>query len=200
MSFGFYSTYVGLWVLVILQTLVLFGILRQMLEMKQRLSELRADGGTRYLRIGSRAPDFSAVELRSGQRIRRSDLLGSKSILLFLSPACQTCDELATEVHGIYHKAEGRLLAVCQGSPDACEHFLRKHGVNIPVLLDPEKHVSDAFRIDGTPMAVLLDDEVRVRSYGYPKKGEDIEKIFQKPLEERPEAESIPEIPAAQAS
>jgi methylamine dehydrogenase accessory protein MauD len=197
MSFGFYSTYVGLWVLVILQTLVLFGLLRQMLEIKQRLSELRADGGTRYLRLGSRAPDFSAVELRSGQRVRRTDLLGHKSILLFLSPKCQTCDNLATEIHGIYHKADGRLLAVCQGEREECLRFMQGHGVNIPVLLDPDSTISEAFRIDGTPMAVLLDDEVRVRSYGYPKKGEDLEKIFERPLEERPESESISELPAA---
>lgn len=199
MSFGFYSTYVGLWVLVILQTLVLFGLLRQMLELKQRLSELRADGGTRYLRLGSRAPDFSAVELRSGQRFRRTDLLGHKSILLFLSPACKTCDNLATEIHGIYHKADGRLLAVCQGEQEECRRFIQSHGVNIPVLLDPDNTISDSFRIDGTPMAVLLDDEVRVRSYGYPQRGEDLEKIFERPLEEHPEVASIPELPAAQA-
>lgn len=193
MSFGFYSTYLGLWILVILQSLVLLGLLRQMLELKQRVSELRADGGTRYLRLGSRAPDFSATEVRSGKRIRRTDLLGHKSILLFLSPSCQTCDDLATEIHGIYHKADGRLLAVCQGGREECLRFLQSHGVNIPVLLDPENEISESFRIDGTPMAVLLDDEVRVRSYGYPKKGEDLEKIFE---EQRPPAE-VAELPAA---
>ena len=65
------------------------------------------------------------------------------------------------------------------------------------MLPDPDHEITDSFRIDGTPMAVLLDDEVRVRSYGYPKKAEDLEKIFDRPLEERPESESIPELPAA---
>lgn len=182
MSFGFYSTYVVLWVLVIFQSLVLIGLLRESVTMRKRLAEMPAGGGggkDDRLPLGSKAPDFTTREIKSGRTFRRSDLAGRKSILLFLSPACKTCDYLAAEVHGIYHKAEGNLYAVCQGEKDECVKFLASHGVDIPVLLDPDREITERFKVFAPPAAIMLDDKVRIRAYGYPKKGEDVEQIIE---------------------
>jgi hypothetical protein len=164
-SFPFGLGYAALWALVLFQTLVLLGLLRGM------------PGGR--LPLGTLAPDFSAVEAHSGRTMRLAELAGRRSILLFLSPGCRNCANLAAAIHGIYHKAEGRLVLVCQGSRQECVAFLATHdpGRRLPLLLDPELVISFQFRIAGAPAAVLLDDELRIRSYGSPQRSEELEEI-----------------------
>jgi methylamine dehydrogenase accessory protein MauD len=181
LSFPFDLSYAALWGLVIFQSLVLLGLLREAVETRRKLAELPAGGapGGR-LPLGSEAPDFSAVEAHGGRTVRLGDLAGRRSILLFLSPGCRNCEKLAAAIHGIYHKAEGRLYLVCQGSRQECIAFLRAHdpGMRLPLLLDPELAISFQFRVAGTPAAVLLDAELRIRSYGSPRRSEELAEMM----------------------
>ena len=198
MSFAFYATYLGLWALAIFQSLVLLALVREVTEMKRRLSERGTEtGDKRHLPLGTKAPDFSTVEIWSGRRMRRRDLLGKKSVLLFLSTNCKVCENLASEVHGIYHKADGNLFAVCEGEPAECARFFESRGIQMPVLLDAGGEISSKFQVIATPIAVMLDDQARIRSYGYPRRGEDVEKIFETPFDPLPQAEPVAELPQA---
>lgn len=179
MSFPFALSYAALWALVLFQTLVLLGLLRQAMETRRKLSELPAGSGAAAggrLPLGSEAPDFSAVEAHSGRLVRLGDLAGRRAILLFLAPGCRNCARLAPAMHGIYHKAEGRLYLICQGSRRECLDFLAAHDPEnqLPLLLDPELAISHQFRVAGAPAAVMLDGELRIRSYGSPQRSEEL--------------------------
>ena len=178
MNVSFDLTYLALWGLVIFQSLVLLGLLRESVETRRKLAELSAGGspGGGRLELGTKAPSFTAVEARSGRTMRRGDLAGRRSILLFLSPDCRNCEQLAAGIHGIYHKAEGHLYLICQGARDECLAFLDAQGVraDLPLLLDPEREIGDRFRVLGVPAAVMLDAELRIRSYGSPRGADDL--------------------------
>jgi peroxiredoxin len=170
-------TYLALWGLVVFQTLVLLGLLRESVETRRQIAELSAGGPLAgRLELGTKAPDFTAVEARGGGTVRRGSLAGRRSIVLFLSPSCRNCEQLAAGVHGIYHKAEGNLVLVCQGARAECLAFLDAQGVrqDVPVLLDPEREIASRFRVLGVPAAVMLDEELRIRAYGSPKGPDDL--------------------------
>jgi peroxiredoxin len=183
MSLGFDLSYAGLWALVIFQSLVLLGLLRESADNRRKLAGLPAGSPlASRLELGAEAPDFTSVEAHGGRTVRRADLAGRRSILLFLSPGCRNCETLAAAIHGIYHKAGGHLYLVCQGTREECIAFLAAHdtGMQLPLLLDPEQEMSVRFRVFGTPVAVLLDADLRIRSYGSPQQPEDLAAMVDK--------------------
>jgi peroxiredoxin len=188
MSFGFDATYLGLWVLVIVQGLILLGLARKSVELERQVAERDAAGASdRRLQLGTSAPDFTAEEVWSGRAVRREDLAGSKHLLLFLSGSCRVCEDLAGELQGAYQKAAGHLLTIWRGDRAECRRFLERRGIRLPVLLDEDLGLSRKFRVDGSPLAVMLDEQVRVRAYGYPRRGVEVEELFAQPFPELPE-------------
>jgi methylamine dehydrogenase accessory protein MauD len=204
LSLSFDFTYLALWGLVIFQSLVLLGLVRQSAETRRKLADLSAGGSTGgRLELGTKAPSFTAIEARSGRTVRHRDLAGRRSILLFLSPSCRNCEQLAAGIHGIYHKAEGHLYLVCQSSREECLAFLKAQDVrmDLPLLLDPEREIGNRFRIFGVPAAVMLDAELRIRSYGSPRGSEDLEgMVAEAATEGTGTGSSAPEAPAAAAA
>lgn len=201
---SFDLTYLALWGLVIFQSLVLLGLVRESAETRRKLADLSAGGApSGRLEFGTKAPSFTAVEARSGRTVRHTDLAGRRSVLLFLSPNCRNCEQLAAGIHGIYHKAEGHLYLICQSSREECLAFLEAQNVrmDLPLLLDPEREIGSRFRIFGVPAAVMLDDELRIRSYGSPRGSEDLAgMVAEAATEGNGTGSSAPEVPAAAAA
>ncbi len=77
MKFGFTASYIALWLLVVFQTLVTIGLLRQITTLLS-LWEGRLPSDE-LLPLGSLAPKFSAWDLRSGEH------LGSELLAVQLS-------------------------------------------------------------------------------------------------------------------
>jgi peroxiredoxin Q/BCP len=97
---------------------------------------------------GARAPDF-ALESDSGETVRLSDFSGRRVVLFFYpkdnTPGC-TKEACGFRDHMPAIEAEG---AVVLGvSPDGIashERFRNKHGLNFPLLADPDHSVAAAY-------------------------------------------------------
>jgi peroxiredoxin len=180
-SFGFYVTYIALWALVIFQSLVMFGMLREMLNLRQRLAPPPSPAGEVYgeLPPGTAAPDFTARELRGGGTVSRVDLIGRRLVLLFLSPHCKTCEELTREAQDLYRQANSPLVAFCAGEEGDCARHVEKHGFEIPVLHDPTRQISQDFGVMYTPTAIVLDARMRILAYSYPQKAQDMKQLLE---------------------
>jgi len=101
------------------------------------------------LHVGDRAPEFSAVA-QNGERVRLSDFLGRKNILLYFYPKDYTdgCTQQACTIRDSF-PALSRLDAIVLGvnPDDAGTHQMFSSSYNLPYLLlsDPEKTVIRAY-------------------------------------------------------
>ncbi len=171
----FVISYVALWIVVIVETLLLLGLLlivsrdaRAPEAPRQRL------GG---LEPGTVAPSFAAVDVQ-GRPISSSDIADALTALLFVSPRCQSCLTTLEELAGVTHKVSGNVVVVCQGAADECVGVARAY--RLPrTIVDEDGSLSRTFRVDGVPIAVLVDRMNRVRSYGRPQRGDDLAKDLQ---------------------
>jgi len=129
------------------------GLLRQ-LGRAQRLATSAAPG----VPIGSRAPDFSLPDLH-GNTVSLASLLqrGRPLLVVFVSPGCEQCVELLPKLARWQHSLTDRLTLVLMstGSVKRNQPIFEDYGMS-DVLLQDFMEVSDAFRIRGTPSAVVI--------------------------------------------
>jgi peroxiredoxin/uncharacterized membrane protein YphA (DoxX/SURF4 family) len=114
------------------------------------------------LPVGAEAP---ALELPSltGETVSLASLRGRDTVLLFWSPECGFCRSMHEDLLAWEASANGvhpRLVVVSSGDADST----RAEGFRSLVLLDETFSAGSAFEANGTPMAVLLDADGRVRS------------------------------------
>jgi peroxiredoxin len=103
---------------------------------------------------GTEAPDFELIDLTE-TTLRRSDLLGTTTLLLFWNPTCGFCQAMAEDLHDWERNREPtspELVLVAAGDTHANQAF----GFNSPVLLDTDQSVTSAYQIPGTPIGVLV--------------------------------------------
>jgi uncharacterized membrane protein YphA (DoxX/SURF4 family)/peroxiredoxin len=116
------------------------------------------------LAIGARAPPFRLPSL-SGEMV---DVAMQTSpdrdvLLIFVDPDCRTCRELVGDVArvGKIPSHSPQTILVSRGSPDANR---AKFGPlrDLPMLLQGDHEVLDAYACKGTPAATVIDREGRI--------------------------------------
>jgi thioredoxin-related protein len=92
-----------------------------------------------------------------------ADLRGNKTLLLFWSPECNYCQEMLPDLKKLEANRPAGTPEILMASEGTEEDNLRM-GLRSPVVLDNECPVADAFGVEGTPSAVLVDAEGRIAS------------------------------------
>jgi hypothetical protein len=109
------------------------------------------------LAAGSRAPTFEAWAATGG-RFDASELSGLRHLMLFADPACVSCVELVPEVlTAAARRALPLVVVVSQGSfgdqPEAWRRTDRSR-----LVIEEGTSVTDAFEVDVTPTAFVIDE------------------------------------------
>lgn len=178
----FYISYGALWILVILQSLILLGLV-------QVVHQLRKTGATANSFEGKEAPEFSAEDL-SGVAITNGNFTGHLTGLLFLSTSCQACLEtLQNDIDYLYNKAQGNIIVICRSERQDCAQLVDQYGLAVPVVADEDNHISQLYGITAVPTVVFVSAENRILSYGRPKQEELVE-ILEKAAPLAPQAAS----------
>lgn len=167
-----------IWALVLVQTVVLLGVLRQTVRLKAELYAAMPEV-TKHDRLAAGTlVEFEAPDAVTGATVRSADLRGAPTALLFLTAegSGSLAEWLLDTIAGLRHKAEGRLFVLCDGSDVACSELSRLVGPEVPVLVDRKGRIRGRFLVTTPPAAVLLDDEARVAQYGMPEHVPDWEK------------------------
>jgi SAM-dependent methyltransferase/peroxiredoxin len=121
--------------------------------------------GGRSLTIGQMAPRFEAVAVDGGP-VKSSELLAEQThaVLIFTSATCEPCVQMMPELARWREMLQGRLGIHVVAAGDEAEN--RRHAVEhgIPILLDPDGAITEAFAIGATPTGVEIDPDGRIGS------------------------------------
>jgi peroxiredoxin len=179
MSTPFILSYVLLWAVVVLQSMLLLGMLRVIQNLQQ--GHAQEHGGadepaaepTAERLIGQEIPAFAAVDI-FGASFGSEQLRGRSTVVLFASPNCASCLLALEELNTVGRKANGNVVVVCGGRQDACRRMAQDFSLTVPVILDPDDEIQRLFDVAANPTAVLLNPNNRVVSYGHPVRGDEI--------------------------
>ena len=162
-------SYIALWGLVILLTVVVLGLVRQLGLIHLRLGPdndlVTTNEG---LEIGLPAPDFQADDVLNGHEIALSNLKGHPSILVFVSTSCQPCQELMPHLVSFHRSKNGKVNIVLfiQAEAEESVQFAKNHQLKIPVVSDPQGDLSKVYQVRATPFAYGLDRKGIVQRRG----------------------------------
>jgi len=124
-----------------------------------------ADRG--YDLIAHAAPDFT-LRAFAGGNVRLSEHRGEVVVLSFWSSGCGTCRRQLDALNlslATYRSAGLEIYGVSvDDSPEHALGYARATAVAFPMLLDPDKAVGKAYRVDNLPMTVLIDRSGTIRN------------------------------------
>lgn len=123
-------------------------------------------GSVAGLPIGQVAPDFALRNL-AGERRELAALRssGRPALLFFSNPHCGPCDDLLPEVARWQRELADRIdvIVISRDSPEANIAKAEKHGLR-DLLLQRKREVSEAYQVDSTPSAVLVNADGKIAS------------------------------------
>jgi cytochrome c biogenesis protein CcmG/thiol:disulfide interchange protein DsbE len=110
-------------------------------------------------RVGDVAPDFS-LPATDGTTVRLSDLRGSPVLLNFWATWCSPCRKELPVLQAAYQPDTDDLVVLginMRESPDKVATFAADLDLELPLLLDQEGQVSDAYQVRGLPLSLFVD-------------------------------------------
>ena len=144
------------------------------------------------LPVGAPAPAFDLPNLE-GEAVTLESLcsLGKPILLLFTDPECGYCEELLPEVGRWQDELadEFTIALISCDDPEENREMSNEHGLS-RVLLEEDWEVSEAYRVSGTPSAVLVEPDGTIGSV-LAESAEEIENLVSqmtKGSKERPES------------
>lgn len=166
----FYISYGALWILVILQSLILLGLV-------QVVHQLQKTGVTASSIEGKEAPEFKAKDL-SGLAVTSANFTGHLTGLLFVSTNCQAClDTLQDDIEYLYNQTKGNVIVICRAERQDCAILVEQYGLTVPMVADENNHLSELYNISSVPTVVLINADSRIVTRGHPKRPELLEKL-----------------------
>jgi peroxiredoxin len=173
-SLQFSLSYGALWLLVAFQSLILLGLVRTVYQRDRDEGRGDEDAAERFR--GQPAPAFSAVDL-TGARVDSSDYEGRTRVLLFVGPNCASCAVALEDMSVLDSKTNGNIVVVCRGGRDECAGLVETYGLTLPVVADEDFELSRLFAVASVPIAVLIDDDDHIRSYGRARRTEELQEL-----------------------
>jgi peroxiredoxin len=109
------------------------------------------------VKVGDPAPDVRLPNI-PGETVDLTDFRGRQTLVLFWNPGCGFCEQMLDDLRAwdANQPADAPQLVVISTAP--------VEGLRSPVLLDPDFKVAWTFGANGTPMAVLVDEQGQIAS------------------------------------
>ncbi len=113
-------------------------------------------------KLGEQLPDFSNTDIYD-KNVTKKDLLGKKTLVTFWSQTCPYCVDMIDALRD-WDSSKGlnepNLLVLSEGEVESHKSMNLKS----PIVVDNERKISKELGWNGTPSAVLLDEEGKIIS------------------------------------
>jgi peroxiredoxin len=111
------------------------------------------------LKAGTPAPDFRLPRIDGGE-LSLADLRGGRVLLVFSSPDCGPCDELAPRLQQAHlERPDLQVLVVSRRDVEANRAKAAKLGLTYPIVLQKQWEISLKYAMFATPIGYLIDEE-----------------------------------------
>lgn len=129
------------------------------------------------VKVGDKVPDFS-VQTLDGKRVKLSELqkdeTRTKNGVVVLSFWCSTCHSCRDVEHLIAelakdHEGQAAVIALDANAGETAKSvaaFVKKNGLELPVVLDPSGNTADLFGVKRTTTTVVIDGNGVLRYCG----------------------------------
>lgn len=147
-----------LWVIVLLNLLLTFGLMR-------RTNAHASMPKMETLKVGQPAPDFTAQTL-DGETVTLAQYAGRQLVMIFLSSTCAPCVEKLPELQAI--AADGKhknttFVLVFKQSADEVSAFANQHLLTMPIwTAQPPNPLWQDYKVPGTPFYCAIDSRQKV--------------------------------------
>lgn len=157
-----------LWLAVLLNLLLTFGLVRRLNADHQSITRSHQVG----LKAGELAPDFSALTI-DGETVTLATYAGRKVVFLFISIHCEPCHEKLPNFELLGPKAARagvELVLVSSNEMEETLPFVEKEHIHLPILVAPLKNNAfmEDYKSTSTPSYCFIDEQSKVQSSGYP--------------------------------
>ena len=176
MDFGFYSSYVALWIWVIFQGLLTLAIFKKVVELEKRAGTAVVMDDGKSL-VGTKAPKFSGTDFRSGGSLNLEIFNGHGGVILFLAAHCSVCRNLSKSLEDDLLETLPPILGICTGDIKGVERLGKRIAPQIPLLVDGADDAASTYKVSSYPTAVVLDGERRIRAYSGISSPEDLKRL-----------------------
>ena len=168
-SMLFYVSHIALWILVGFQSLVLLELVRRLGSGGVSAKELEPTEGEELLGTGTPAPSFEAPILPNMQLMKSEAWYGRPLMLVFTTPKCSGCVEVADELIDMHLNSDRQLVVFCVGESSGCVTFAETYLPGVSVLLDEKGMMAKEFRVTRTPTVIMIDEDAQIARYGFPR-------------------------------
>ena len=118
-------------------------------------SRIKRDG----LKAGTPAPAFHLPRLDGRGELSPSEFRGRRVLLVFSSPNCGPCSELAPKLEQFHRdRPEVAVLMISKGEPKENRAKVKEHGLTFPIVLQRGWEISRLYAMFATPVGYLIDE------------------------------------------
>jgi methylamine dehydrogenase accessory protein MauD len=179
------SNIIALWSIVGIEFVVIVLLVRQIGLISLRLPPARSPlPAQQGLELGTEAPEFTALELKTGRTLSMSEFLGNKLLLFFISPTCGPCHRLLPQLaefwRGVDHDGI-EVILISSGEASTNEELLHQFKIPFRILLQSETERADElYRVSGiTPFVFAVDSERRIRFKGLVQSAGELDQLVE---------------------
>jgi methylamine dehydrogenase accessory protein MauD len=172
-------SYFALWMLVLLLTLALAILARQIGVLHKRLAPSGARMTSVGPAIGEAVPIKTVVDM-DGHEIALGGATAIPTLLTFVSSGCSSCAGLAPALRSLWKSERSRLSLVVVGvagsEEDNRQFVAENHLTDIPFVLS--RAIGETYKVLSPPYALVLDTSGTVRAKGIVNRKEHLESLL----------------------
>ncbi|MBU2979608.1 redoxin domain-containing protein [Alteromonas sp. C1M14] len=170
-----------LWIVLIVLTIMLFALVRQIGVLYERVAPAGALSINKQLKVGDEAPAVDAINLMNNKKISIGGTpdAGKCQLMFFVSPTCPMCKSLIPIAKSIAREEQSwvDLVFATDGSEEEIDLFIKRQKLEKSHLVNSEL-VGKAFGVAKLPYAVLIDEQGTLQAMGIVNSREHIESLF----------------------
>ncbi len=170
-----------LWIAVVVLSVLVFALTRQIGVLYERVAPAGALMMNRQLSVGEEAPPMTVNDLDgSPVAIGANAAAGRSQLLFFISPTCPVCKTLLPMVKSAAGSEADWLDVVFASDGEEAAHrdYVREHGLAGYRYVSSEI-LGKSYGVSKLPYAVLIDEQGKLASLGIVNSREHLESLFE---------------------
>ena len=170
-----------LWIALIVITVIVFALVRQIGVLYERVAPAGALSINQQLKVGQTAPELDVINLKNQQTLHIAGPSTAQKcqLLFFVSPTCPMCKSLIGIAKSIAREKSQwvDLVFASDGSEDEIGQFMEAQGLTQSNFVNSDL-LGKSYGVAKLPYAVLIDEAGTLQAMGIVNSREHIESLF----------------------